>query len=344
MKKIKMIFLKLTVITIVVTVLSSCGNQDVEFPDFKYQTVYFANQYPGRTITLGEHEFVNVSLDNEHKAIINATTGGVYQNKKDINISFRVDESLCNNLFFANGTAVIPMPSTHYTLSSNDKFTIPARSMLGGVEVKLTDAFFADPLSVGRNYVIPLVMTNVQGADTILKGDPAIANPDRCIASNWTVAPKDFVLYGINYVNPWHGNYLRRGVDQISGAINTTNVRHSKFVETDQGVSLRTSSMTKLTLSLSVKNDSGGDVAYVLELNFTGNETCTVSGSSAIYEATGTGKFVKKGDKLGGLDADVLHLDYTVKFPALNQTYATKDTLVLRDRGVSPEYFTVTRK
>lgn len=341
MKKIKTIFFKLAV---VVLMLNSCENRDIEFPDFDYQTVYFANQYPGRTITLGEHEWVDVTLDNEHKAEIKATTGGVYMNKSNIAVNFKIDESLCDNLFFDSGNAVLPMPSTHYQLSSNDKFTIPSGSMMGGVVVQLTDAFFADPLSLGRNYVIPLVMTSIQGADSILSGTPLVENPDRCIASDWETTPKDFVLYAVNYVNPWHGNYLRRGVDQITGAVNKTNVRHARYVESDEGVSINTKSLTEATLPLTIKDNAGVDVPFTLQLAFAENESCTVSGTTASYEVTGTGKFVKNGDKLGGKDRNVLYLDYVVKFPALNQTYATKDTLVVRDRGVGPEYFTVERK
>ena len=344
MKKIKTIFLMSAMIVVLTVTLNSCQNRDIEFPDFDYQTVYFANQYPGRTVTLGEHDLVDVSLDNEHKIEIKATTGGVYNNKNNIIVDFKVDKSLCDNLFFVGGGAVIPMPATHYTLASNDKFTIPAGNMTGGVVVQLTDAFFADPLSLGRNYVIPLVMTNIQGADSILKGVPVVNNPDRCTAGDWETIPKDFVLYAVNYVNPWHGNYLRRGVDQITGSLNTTNVRHALYVENDEGVSINTKSLTESILPLTIKNDAGANVTFELVLKFAENETCSISGNNSAYEVTGSGKFVKNGDKLIGKDRNVLHLDYTVKFSALNRTYATKDTLVLRDRGIGPEYFTVIRR
>lgn len=40
------------------TVLISCENQDNDFPDFDYQTVYFASQYPDRTLQLGNDNFL----------------------------------------------------------------------------------------------------------------------------------------------------------------------------------------------------------------------------------------------------------------------------------------------
>ena len=46
---------------------------------------------------------------------------------------------------------------------------------------------------------------------------------------------------------------------------------------------------------------------------------------------------------IGGLDRNALYLDYQVKFKELNRTYITTDTLVVRDRGVKPEYFSVKR-
>lgn len=61
---------------------TSCESSDNEFPDFDYQTVYFANQYALRTIELGEDEFVDNSIDNEHKFSINAAWGGGYTNRK----------------------------------------------------------------------------------------------------------------------------------------------------------------------------------------------------------------------------------------------------------------------
>ena len=52
--------------------LAACDNQNNEFDDFDYQTVYFANQYATRTVELGEDEFVDNSMDNEHKIKIKA--------------------------------------------------------------------------------------------------------------------------------------------------------------------------------------------------------------------------------------------------------------------------------
>lgn len=345
------ILLTIGIITIA-GLLGSCENQDVVYPDFDYQTVYFANQYPVRTVELGADLFVDNSMDNEHKISIKATTGGAYTNKNNITIDFKVDESLCDSLYYTEdngeGGKVIPMPANYYQLADNH-ITIPSGSIMGGVEVQLTDAFFKDTNSLGKNYVIPLLLTNVLGADSILHGTPAVENPDRCIDDNWSVKPRDFVLYAVKYVNPWHGVYLRRGTDKITqlDGSQVSFVRHAQYVEDDDTVSISTVSLTKAAVSLPLYSTDSTiiDVAHVM-LTFTDDENCTITGETNYFTVTGSGKFVPKGDKnsIGGIDRDALYLNYTVKYKLFSLKFETNDTLVVRDRGIAPEYFSVERK
>jgi hypothetical protein len=339
-------------LVIAVFALTSCHNAEINYPDFDYQTVYFANQYPARTVELGEDLFVDNSNDNLHKVIINATMGGTRDNKKNVVINFNVDNTLCDGIYFASqatsGAKVIPMPSNYYTLASN-QITIPSGSILGGVEVQLTDAFFADPLSLVNTYAIPLLMTSVQNADSILQGKASVTSPNRNVSSDWSTVPKDYVLYVVKYVNSWSSNYLRRGTDQIknnTSGVTSTAVRHTTYVENNDVVKLTTTSLSSCTLPLSIKDSSKKDVPYTLVLTFASDGTCTVSSNSTSFDISGTGKFVSKGEKnsFGGYDRDGLYLDYSVNFKNLSLTYSTKDTLVVRDRAVAPEYYTVSKK
>ncbi|MCF0198771.1 MAG: adhesin, partial [Bacteroidaceae bacterium] len=67
---------------------TACHNSDVEFPDpVTGVSVYFANQYPVRTLVLGNPDNNGVSeipnvLDNQHKCEIYATMGGSYTGKQ----------------------------------------------------------------------------------------------------------------------------------------------------------------------------------------------------------------------------------------------------------------------
>ncbi len=328
---------------------ASCKNDKVVYPNFNYSTVYFASQYPMRTVELGEDLLVDNSLDNQHKVSIKATMGGVYDNTKDVLIDVKVDETLLNNLYFNNnGPKILAMPSQYYQLAST-QVKIPAGSLLGGIEVKLTDAFFADPAALTANYVIPLVMTKVTGADSILRGTKSVANPSRVKVTDWVTTPKDYILYGIKYVNPWFGNYLRKGVDQITPTVGaaSTAVRHTPYVENNQLVNITTASLKTANLALSIKNSAGTTVPFTLVLTFADNGTCTVTGNNpASFDIAGTGKFVSNGEKnsIGGTDRSAIYLDYTVNFKALNVNYATKDTLIVRDRGLKAEYFDVVIK
>ena len=118
-------------------------------------------------------------------------------------INFKVDESLCDNLYFKDtDQPLVPMPASYYTLAS-DRIAIPKGQIMAGVEVQLTDDFFADEKSISENYVIPLLMTNVQGADSILQGKPVVENPVLTNAGDWSILPQNFVLYAVKYVNPW---------------------------------------------------------------------------------------------------------------------------------------------
>lgn len=238
------------------SLLASCHNQEQIFPDYDGGiTAYFAYQYPVRTIVLGESETFDTSLDNQHKCIIYGTMGGAYKGK-DVVIDVEVDNTLTDNLYFdaAGANPVKAMPSEYYTLSGNQ--LVYGGSHMGGVEVQLTDAFFADPDAIKNTYVIPVKMTNiVKGADQILTGTPAIEgdNAWRTDASQWKVLPKDYTLFAVKYINEWDGSWLRRGVDTITeNGETTTDVRHKQYIENDEVMFLTTQTLNSVTFPMTV--------------------------------------------------------------------------------------------
>lgn len=312
--------------------LQSCKNQDVDFPDYDNSAVYFAYQYPVRTLVMGDDVY-DTSLDNAHKCKIYAVLSGVYSNGGTVAIDFAVDNTLCNNLYYSDGSAVKPMPSAYYSVASNQ--IILDKSMSDGVEIQFADAFFNDENALKNTYVIPLRMTKVTNADSILQGKAKATstNPVRCNASDWDVAPKDYVLYCVKFINTWAGNYLRRGVDVVTeNGATTTTVRHNKNVENDQIFKLTTKNLKSALYPF--------DDNCKLILTFKDDNTCTVTSDAAGYTVTGTGSFVKSGEKnsWGNKDRDAIYLNYQVTVNG--KTTATKDTLVARDRGVSIETFT----
>jgi hypothetical protein len=266
------------------------------------------------------------------------------ENNKDIVLGFSVDPTLCNNLYFPSskgGRKILPLPANYYQLSSN-QITIPKGSFLGGVELLLTDAFFQDPLAIDNNYGIALVLNDAKGADSILRGVPAVASPNRAVDANWVVKPRDYVVYSLKYVNPWNGNYLRRGTDIITGSVNQTLMRHKPYVENDEVNKLSTASLSKLNFPVVFKNASNTNVNCTLQLSFDASGNCTIASVTSGVTASGSGKFVTKGEKnsWGNKDRDALYLDYTIDLTSQNMRVVTKDTLVMRDRAVSMETFT----
>lgn len=324
---------------IIMTICSSCSNKKVDFPDYKYTTVYFPYQSPVRTLVLGDYNFDN-SLDNDHKCEIMATLGGVYENKKLVSIDVSVDSSLCNNLYFSTGDKAVMMPSSYYSFPKDTRIDIPSGTLEGGLQVQLTDAFFADPRSIKNSFVIPLRMNRVTDADSILSGKSTLDNPDPRLVTDWSIPPKNYVLYAVKYVNPWHGNYLRRGTEKLqdNSGSDTVISYHTPFVETDQLCSIGTLSLTADSLMLNGTSRTGENIPFQLLLTFDSTGKCNIaSPSSASYSISGNGVFVKDGDSWGNQKRDVLHLNYTVDFGTSTHTFT--DTLVARDRGIKFETF-----
>ncbi|MCH7410535.1 DUF5627 domain-containing protein [Belliella sp. DSM 111904] len=337
MKKITYIIIALVVM------LSSCQNQDWEFPNFDYQTVYFAYQYPVRTITFGEDIF-DTSLDNEGKFRLMVTTGGVYSSPRDVSVEIEVDESIADGLLFEEGGDEIEVLSSEYYQLSSNTVTIPRGQIAGGVEVQLTGAFFNDPRAIKKTFVLPVKITNVINADSILSGVPIVQNPRRAVADDWFPAPKDFTLYAVKYINEWHGYYLRRGRDVITGKVegidDGTITRRQNNVENDELNQLVTESRSQVLFPVEFTGVGGQNITAELLLSFNGDGSCTVSASNNNFTASGSGRFVQKGEKSswGNQDRDALYLTYEVDLPQLH--VSTTDTLVMRNRGVVMETFT----
>lgn len=317
--------------------LGACHNGTNDFDDFDYQTVYFANQYADRTIELGVDEDVDLTNDNKHMCTIKAAWGGGYTNRTNVYIDYVVDPSLVDGIYFKNGGAVELMPEDYYILPADNQIKIPQGEIMGGTQVQLTDAFFNDPKSTTQCYVIPLRMTNVAGADSILSGKPLEENPVYTDDSHWSIQPKNFVLYAVKFVNPWHGQYLRRGVDDATvDNVPSRIVRHQQYVENDEVVDITTTGYKANKLPVTVKDAAGNNVTFNLALTFTDDGSCTVGSADDNVVASGQGRFVSKGEKksLGGKDRDAIYLDYSAELKDNNMKFQTKDTLVLRTRNV----------
>ena len=334
-------------LAIIMFISWSCENQDWEYKDFDYTACYFPYQTPVRTLILGDYDQGYNDSDNNHRFEIGAVLAGMYNNNDVRQVHYTVDESLLDNV-----SNVVALPAQYYQLETPSPVTIPEGSTKAVITVQLADAFFTDSLSFvterdSVNYVIPLLLTQVENIDSILSGLPAdgVVDPVRTSIADWKTEPKDYTLFGIKFINEYHGNYLRRGTDILTDSVNniTTNVYHAEYVEQDELIRVAISGRNSVVLSNRVRrgdSTSPGDIH--MELTFDSDLNCVVSSTSASqFQVNGTGKFVKGVEEWGGNSRNAIYLDYSFHDTINNESHQVNDTLVVRDRDVVFESFTI---
>ena len=330
---------KISFLLIILTGLIGCKNKDIEFPDFTYTTGYFPYQYPIRTLVLGDYIYDNTN-DNNHKFLISAAMGGVYENKQERIFKIQVDNTLCDQAKFAsNNQPMYALPEKYYKLSSPDQLIIPAGEVNGNIEVQLTDAFFDDTLAVKLAYVLPVRIKQVTNLDSLLVGKSTLAKPDPRIVGNWDVTPKDFTMFAVKFVNPYHGSYFHKGKSTLtdaSGKVLESTAYRQAFIEKNEIWNLATKSKNQVTVDGVVRATAVTGKLSML-LTFTGDNCVVQSAPGSAFAITGTGKFLDDADEWGNKKRDAIHMTY--QFTQGANKYTATDTLVVRDRGVVLEVF-----
>jgi len=336
----KKIFLLFTI----VAGLYSCHNFDTDFDDYEYTSGFFPYQFPVRTLVLGDYIYDNAN-DNAHKFVISVAMGGVYENSMDREFEIEVDNSLCNQILFnADGDTIRAMPSSYYTLSSNNKIVIPSGEMNGGVEVQLTDAFFNDPKAIKLGYVVPVRLKGSSDVDTILSGETVVTNADVRVSTDWTVSPKNFTMFAVKYINEYHGTYFHYGESKVKdagGAEIESTTYSENYVVNNSTSNLVTTGRNQVSLGF-VLNSAVMTGTVDMLLDFSGNNCSISAPDGSAYTISGTGEFKSKAYTWGNKERDGIVLNYTISDG--QQTYEASDVLVIRDRGVvmevySPEVF-----
>jgi len=345
--------IKFVVIIAIFFSLMACENQEYAVEDFGSTSIFFPYQRPVRTLVLGKYDLGFNDNDNNGKFEIGVVMSGVFENKIDRKVYFEVAPELIDpTLLGVSSVNVKVLPSAYYTIEQQSPVTIPAGSINGRIAVQLKDAFFDDPLSFGNfgtvNYVIPLRITKFENLDLLLTGVTNVANPIKIKDADWSVLPKDYTLFGVKFMNKYDAKYLRRGVDVMTNQANqaTTTEYKAEYVERDEVIDLKTSGRFKVKYINRVRRGalaSPGDVT--MELAFDKEDKCTISSfGTDPYKVTGTGRLVENGDEWGGQKRDVIYLEYTYIDPVNKESHTVKDTLVVRNRDVKFEQFTIELK
>lgn len=325
----------------------SCTNQENEFDDFDVQNVYFPLQFPVRTVNLIEDSRIDNSIDLERAFSIGVSIGGLRNNTKDRVINIAPAPELADNALIDGRTALV-MPSNYYSIESSSSITIPAGSFSGKIKVDLTDAFFADPLALEANYVIPLKI--IDGNYSVLDGTPSasVADPDVRVTSDWEAgkAPKNFTMFAVKYINKYDGVYLYKGEDNTldgpnGNVVGTPTIYNEAFLEKNDDTEL-----TTLTLSKSLTNRMGQNVGnnFQMELTIADDGSITISPVTGANSVTGTGRFVTKDDadaeSWGGQSHKTMFLEYEYENGGV--FHRVKDTLVYRNDNTVFEEFDLT--
>jgi len=336
---------KLIIILTVLGGFMACNQENI-FPDNEYLNpdgtptgkhygVYFGEQYPVRTLVLGHERFTNP--DNDSLFHIGVSIGGMYTNKRDWRVDYKVDSSLADSLIMGGTDTVRMLPAAYYSISPQGTVKIPTGEFSGLIEVKLKKNFFSDPLSITKKYVVPLRITGTD-ADTILSGKVKKGvDYDIRRSGDFDIVPKNFVLFAIKFVNPYHGIYFNRGAVTYTdaGGVKTT-VYRDIYLERNQARTLTTSKQNGVVLN-GIANNTGG--AFMMNLDFSGENITITPAKGATYAVTGTGKFMNENhqnaEKIAGIKYPTIYLQYSYSVSGV--TYNAKDTLVMRERGIKFE-------
>jgi hypothetical protein len=324
-------------------IVLSCENQDWDFPDYEFSGTYFPYQTPMRTLVLGDYDQVDNAKDNNLQFSIGVAIGGLYENTRDIKVDYVLDETLTQNLYSKAGDTLVPLPQAYYTLSPTGTTVVPKGKMVGFIDVQLEDAFLDDPRAFTNRYVIPLKLTSTE-TDSILSGKMLKPDADPRVSGDWQIVPKNYTLFGIKYINPYHGKYLYRGKDILSNAAGTnvdTVVYRQKFVEENAVLALTTKGRSEVELIGLVQRTEGSPGDFKARLTFDAQgSTCVISTApGSDYPVSGTGKFIREGDEWGGKKRNTIILDYTIADVTNDEYHQVNDTLVMRDRAVVLEVF-----
>jgi len=329
---------KILILLSITAMAFSCTNQNIEFDDYAYNAVYFPFQTPLRTLMLGDEVIGDNAIDLEHAFSVGAAIGGMFENLSDREVMIELAPELVTGVVANNGDTLEMLPSAYYD-ETFDIITIPKGSFFGKLRVHLTDAFFNDPKTVGLHYVLPLRILDAD-ADSILSGlaVSTVPDPDPRVPEHWDILPQNYTLFGIKYINPFHGAYLLRGT-RISSV--DTLVYSERFLTDNGMVLLSTESLDESVMSIIGGNKTGGKYSSLLSFNET-DKTITVSQTdTSSVVINGSGKYFTKDDPesedYNSKKHRTIYLDYT--YEDGGTSYQVNDSLVFIDTGIIFEEF-----
>ena len=318
--------INITFLALLFTVMFSCSIVDLDYSNLSKSSVYFVNQTPVRTLVLGDADEFDNAKDNKLQLSIPLVMGGLEKNTRDRKVEYVVAENLAQNLFTGDGEALVALPQAYYTFLTSGSTVVPKGSMQGSIDIQLTEAFLDDPDAIKNRYVIPLTLTSSE-TDSILRGKPNVENPDPRVTSHWVFAPKDYVLFGVKYMNKYHGNYLHFGkasVKNQAGNEVEAVVYSTPDIKNNTVSKLSTTGKNSISIAAPIRlsMDNPGYVNF--DLTFANDGAITVKESEgASITVNGNGSFVENAVQLGGAKRNRIALDYSFTYDYFTEPVVT---------------------
>lgn len=275
--------------------------------DYETTTAGFAVQAPLRTVVADRNMpiYVGVSLGGKREVDMNDWA------------KFTLDASLLE------GTSLTLLPGDYYTLGDPEMFRVRKSNLpVADVEIKFTDAFYADPLSVKTHYALPFRVTES--------------------SMNSIREEADYSIVAIKYISSFSGTYYLQGeVSEmdVDGNIieGTTVVYKEKDLIKNSTLELSTlspsnllrpgvanlakSDLNRFQLTIDNNGESGSD--YNVQIK-------SVEGGVTIIE--GSGKYIAKSPTYTFNSGDVpcpeINLNYIYELEG--KRYKVTEQLILR--------------
>lgn len=313
--------------------------------DYTLYAVKYINQWDGSWLRRGVDTITEngeTTTEVRHKQYVE-NDEVMFLNTKSLNsVSFPMT---------TNVTVVVP-PPTQYSLSMTN-------TVAGNNYAQQTQYTFATPLTGGTTYVLTcMVKGTAEGEAAIFmndsEGTQTYSYPAIPITTEWTQVKLELTPAGPDaaamLINTgalvgtfWFDDFslVEKGkTDELIPDGNfPTAERPAAWNAWGSGTPAAVVPEGYSAVEL-LPTEEIVPVATDLVITFNEDGTCSVSSATDGITASGTGKFVKDGEKQawGNKDRDGIYLDYQVDFGA--KKYAIKDTLVSRSREVVPETFT----
>jgi hypothetical protein len=287
--------------------------------DYTYTGIYFPYQQDVRTFVVGEGM----------KFEVGAALGGVRKNTIDRNVSFILDNSLvtpallnkmqtAGQNYIKNATlpvsALLPLPSDHYTISNSSTMVIKAGWHMGSVVIKADSTVFCNDSVNTRNstYILPFYITAAD-ADSILE-------------------PKRSNMVGVMFENMLFGNYWHGGAavvkDGTGNIVNTITYKTTVPTNENNIWTLTTVGPRTLTANGYYNAFTGG--TQQMQLVLKGNSVIVSSVPGADYTIMPDGESTFNRSRL--LQDRRIYLKYMFTDGGTGYTYHCTDTLTYRNR------------